>query len=238
VTVLAVTGLRAEAAIAARIGLTTICCGGDPGRTADALDQAMTRTVIGIVSFGIAGGLAPPCAPGTLLVADAVVGEDRRYPTDPGWSAAIRDGVGAIGGDIAGAPNIVGSAAAKASLFARSAAIAVDLESLVAARAADRAGLPLVIFRAIGDPHDRDLPPAALLPLRPDGRPSLAAVARSLIGEPRQLGALLRTAGEARRGLRGLATAALVAAPLLRRERAGDADPGGPTGSCADRRRR
>jgi adenosylhomocysteine nucleosidase len=47
-------------------------------------------------------------------------------------------------------------------------------------------------------PAHRALPPAALVNLRQDGTPDIAAVLRSVIRQPRQLPALLRVAADAR----------------------------------------
>jgi adenosylhomocysteine nucleosidase len=99
----------------------------------------------------------------------------------------------------------------KARARARFGALAVDLESDIVARAAAEAGIPFAALRAIADPVERDLPPAALLPLAADGRPDLAGVFASVLRRPRQLAALLGLRQEMRRALRALARAA----PLL-----------------------
>ena len=76
--------------------------------------------------------------------------------------------------------------------------VAVDMESHVAAEAAEAHGLPFAACRVILDPAHRALPPAALIDLRPDGTPDVAAVLRSVIRHPRQLPALLNVAADAR----------------------------------------
>jgi len=65
---------------------------------------------------------------------------------------------------------IAAAATAKAALHARSGAVAVDLEARSVAGAASRAGLPFLVIRAIADPAEHDLPPAASARLKPDGR--------------------------------------------------------------------
>ncbi len=65
-------------------------------------------------------------------------------------------------------------------------------------------GLPFVVIRAICDPADRDLPPAALAALNSAGVIGLGRVIASLLRAPRQLPLLLglaRDAGAARQAL-------------------------------------
>jgi adenosylhomocysteine nucleosidase len=89
-------------------------------------------------------------------------------------------------------------------------ALAVDLESDIVARAAAEAGIPFAALRAIADPVERDLPPAALVPLAVGGRPDLAGVFASVLRRPQQMAALIGLFGETRRALGALARAAPV----------------------------
>ncbi|MDR3530287.1 MAG: hypothetical protein P4L90_07030, partial [Rhodopila sp.] len=85
---------------------------------------------------------------------------------------------------------------------------AIDLESGAMARVAEAHGLPFIVVRAICDPAERDLPPAALVALDPEGGIGLIPVLRSVLKQPNQLPGLLalaRDAGRARRALIGLA---------------------------------
>ena len=68
-----------------------------------------------------------------------------------------------------------------------SGALAVDMESQIAARIARRHELPFVALRAISDAATRGLPPAALVRLKPNGRVRLGGVLRSLMSEPFQI---------------------------------------------------
>lgn len=218
----AVTGLAAEAKIARQLGMTVAVSGGGGRQGSErALSELRRAGVTAIVSFGIAGALAPGLESGALVIPDAVVAEDgSSLPVDMDWQGRLIDAAGAkriavtLGG-ILGADAIVATAAEKADLFVSTAAIAVDLESLHIALAARRARLPFVVLRTIADSADRDLPPAALLPLKADGRPSLGAVLGSVMRSPGQIPALISVARDTSAALRALRQVAQALAPEL-----------------------
>ena len=83
-------------------------------------------------------------------------------------------------------------------------ALAVDLESVVVARAAAALGIPFLVLRAIADTATRELPPAALVPLRSNGKPMIGQVLASVLRRPQQLPSLLAVAREARQALAAL----------------------------------
>lgn len=205
-SVIAVCGLAAEARIAREAGLVAIAAGGDAALTIKQL-QRVVADATALVSFGITGGLDPALPSGALLLPSAVVTEGgERYAVDADWHAALCTTLAAAGrtaalGDTLGAAAIAATAATKAALFRATKALAVDLESHLAARAAQAAALPFVVLRVIADPAGRDLPPAALLTLDASGRPVIPAILRSLAAAPMQLPRLLRLALDTRRAL-------------------------------------
>ncbi len=197
---MAVTGLVAEARVAAGPHVAVISSGGDRSRLQAKLDEAMRSDVSAIVSFGIAGGLAPGLTAGTPLVARAVVDEDGQYfESDHFWAQSLAK---ALGGapivDIAGVDVAVADPAQKRDLHLATGAVAVDMESHVAARFAAAHNLPFAAFRVVADPAERQLPHAALVGLRDDGSLAIGAVMMSLLREPRQVPHLIRTALDTR----------------------------------------
>jgi adenosylhomocysteine nucleosidase len=195
--IIAVTCLAAEAHIAAGPGVAVLQ--GHIPNLGAALGAAIARGCSGIISFGIAGGLASDLAPGAWVVASGVVAAHKRYPTDRDWARRLLQALGcAIHADIAGVDAPVIDPAGKRSLRDATSSVAVDMESHIAAEAAQAHGLPFAACRVIIDPAHRSLPPAALVNLRADGTPDVAAVLRSVIRHPRQLPALLRVAVDAR----------------------------------------
>ena len=93
----------------------------------------------------------------------------------------------------------------KRALLRRTGAIAVDMESHVAARVAARHQLPFAAIRIISDTAGEALPPAALVGMASDGGMALGAVLISLARRPAQLPALIRTGRNAGIALRELA---------------------------------
>jgi adenosylhomocysteine nucleosidase len=217
----AVTGLAAEARIARDAGLIAAAGAGTPEGTEQAIRSLIEQGVPGLVSFGIAGGLAPNLASGTLIAPAAVRGlDDEAHWVNVEWHARLTRAAHAAGiplvvGGILGAERIAPTAAEKARLHQATHAIAVDLESHRVARAAERTRLPFLVFRVIADPADRDLPPAALVPLTRSGHPS-PRVLGSIATKPGQLSALLALARETRSALAALRHAAVALGAALR----------------------
>jgi hopanoid-associated phosphorylase len=224
-----VTGLAAEARCLREAApenlpddaLTVVCSGGDPARALAWAQALIENGVNALLSFGIAGGLDPALVAGDLVVGEAVVDPDgRRYQTDAVW----RDGLLALLADqsprrgaIASSERPVASPAGKCALHVGRCAAAVDMESHGVARAADAAGLPFAVIRAIADPAGRVLPHAALAGLGPDGEPRPIAVLAELVRRPWELPALFAVAADARRALATLGRCAVLGAPLFGR---------------------
>jgi hopanoid-associated phosphorylase len=218
----AVTGLAAEAKIARQAGLVAAAGAGTPEGTERAIRILIEQGVPGLVSFGIAGGLAPNLASGTLIAPAAVRGMDgEAHWVDVEWHARLTRAAHAAGipvvvGGIVGVETIASSADEKARLREATHAIAVDLESHRVGAAAKRARLPFLVFRVIADASDRDLPPAALVPLTKSGRAS-PRVLGSILARPGQISALLTLAREARAALEALSRGSLELSAVLRR---------------------
>lgn len=196
--VLVATGMMAEAGIARGPGVVAIAGGGDPARLALMLHAALDRQAKGIISFGIAGGLEASQAPGSIVLASAVHVDGQRIATDAAWVARLAARLPrALRGDIAGVDHAIASPAAKARLHRETGAMAVDMESHIAARLAAVYGVPFVALRIVADPAHRALPEAATVGMRPDGSMDAGAVLRALLRRPGDVPALIRTAMDA-----------------------------------------
>src|SRR6516225_2825676 len=77
-----VVGLAAEARIARRIGWQVAIGGGTATGAEAAANALVEQGCIGLISFGLAGGLDPALRPGALVVPSAVLAGDNRYTAD------------------------------------------------------------------------------------------------------------------------------------------------------------
>jgi adenosylhomocysteine nucleosidase len=199
-------GFAAEANIARRLGWKVAIGGGSTEGAARAVRQLIESGATGVVSFGLAGGLDPGLPAGTLIVANEVVAGGQIWPTNALLSAQLG---GATGHRCLGLDRIVDSPAEKRRLGCETGAAAVDMESGAVAATASAMDVPFAVLRAICDPADTALPPAALVALDSAGRIAPAPLAWSILTHPWQIGALLalaRDAATARRALRSRIT--------------------------------
>ena len=195
-TLIVACGLQREARViaAATPSAIIVAGGGDEARLARQLHDAARSLPAIILSSGLAGALDPLLRPGEI-----VLDGDARLVA---WLHAVLPA--ARVGRIAGGDTIVATGIAKRALAAAAGAIAVDMESHVAAGFARGGGLPFAALRTISDLAGDDLPPAALVGMRPDGAIALGPVLRSLLARPTQLPALIRTASHAAAAFRAL----------------------------------
>ena len=175
--------------------------GGRAEGAAAASQRLVERGVGGLVSFGLAGGLDPALVPGTVLVPTAVLLDAERWDADNGLRRLLG---GATPEALYGGGEAVATAAAKAALFARTGAVAVDLESAAVARTARRHGLPFAALRAVCDGAGRGLPRAALVALDGAGRIVGLRVAWAAASRPWEVPDLVRLGGDAARARHAL----------------------------------
>src|SRR5437867_5263919 len=106
--VLCTSGLAVEAKIARAAGFSDVIGAGDRDRTAALVATAAAQTNC-LVSFGIAGGLAPELKAGTVIVSGEVVSERCRWAVAPSYRSQLTKfahSIGAIEGPIFGARSI------------------------------------------------------------------------------------------------------------------------------------
>jgi hopanoid-associated phosphorylase len=203
-SILAVTGLAKEARIARSAGLKPVIGGGDARLLAARLEEAAGGAVA-VISFGIAGALAPLLRPGDVVIATHVVAGKEHYTCDAAWSQILRGRLAySRSAIIAGVDQVVSHIGMKKALLRNTGAHAVDMESHIAARFAQKRGLPFVALRVICDGSQRTLPPAVLEPLKPNGKPRLLAILKSVTHDPSQIPEMLQTQREAGKAFRAL----------------------------------
>ncbi|HWD26626.1 MAG TPA: hypothetical protein VG387_05650 [Rhizomicrobium sp.] len=215
-TVIAAVGLAREARIARRAKVTCVVGAGDSALLEQRLGWAIAKGCSGIISFGIAGALAPLLQPGDTIVATHVVHGEEHYRTDARWSEIMREKLpGVHSAVLAGHDQIVSNVYGKRRLFAETGAHAVDMESHIAARLAWRMRIPFVALRTISDPSIKGLPPAALEPLSETGKPKLARILASVVADPGQIGDLIATGRESGRAFAALTRARKALGPAF-----------------------
>ena len=205
-----VVGMEAEASLIrpflphARFGLSGATLSGARQAVLDLLEGGVDA----LLSFGLAAGLDPALAPGTVVIPRHVMVNGERLAASPAllaWLGAERADV--VGGDLLHSDVIVTDARRKTALFSQTGCVALDMESGVVAEMAAARKVPFAAMRVICDPADRTLPPAAVVALRPDGSLAVGALARSILCNPLQIPALIRVgrdAGEARKAARAV----------------------------------
>jgi hopanoid-associated phosphorylase len=222
--IVAVTGLAREARIVGGPGIQTVAGGGDANALELRLAKELTRGVQRVISIGICGALAPELRVGDAVIASKIIGPDNSYSTDEHWSQTFASLLPiAVVAPIAGTNEIAADREMKALLRARTGASAIDMESHIAARLAQRAGIPFAALRVVSDTADRTLPAAVRVAMLPSGNIDITAVLRSLIRSPGQIPSLIRTAWESE----------IAFAALLRCRRAIDFGLGADLGELA-----
>ncbi len=193
------------------------CAGARPDRAERLAQQLAEEGAAALLSFGIAGGLHPDLAPGTLVISESLVslgGAD--HACDSAWRARLQSGAAGrlTACRFAGSRGVVRSRQDKAALHRDSGAQVVDMEShRVAAVAAER-GLPFLALRAVADPANSSLPHSVIGSIAEDGRPREARVAARLALRPWELPAVARLQRDAKAAHRALRSLTDLA-PLL-----------------------
>jgi hopanoid-associated phosphorylase len=192
-TILAVCGLKREAQIAGGPGVVAVAGGGDAEGLAKKLN-ALHGDITGVISIGIGGGLSPHLQVGDVVIGERVLAGSDVFRCDNLWRVALAAKIPAAHqGPIAASMTVLDDAQAKAKLYERTGALAVDMESELAARFAAARNLKLAVLRVISDDATHTLPPAACAAMTPDGGIALGRVLWSVMKNPLQLPALIRT---------------------------------------------
>jgi len=215
VTVLAVIGLKREAAIVAG-PLVVPVIAGNSGILRQRIQGALDSQVRGIVSIGIAGALSPQLEAGDCIVASTVITKTARFDTDSSWTMRLRRALpDPRVAPIAGVDRIAATVEGKTALYKETGADAVDLESHIAAKVAQENELPFAALRVISDRADHALPPAALAAMKPNGGIALGRVLKSIAFRPTQIPALMRTSRDSEKAFAALLRCRDVLGPGL-----------------------
>jgi adenosylhomocysteine nucleosidase len=199
-----VVGMKSEARLAG--GGLVVVGGGSAARVEAELARLHEAEPLqAVLSFGVAGGLAPGLRPGDLVAARTVVSAAGAFACHEAWARTLAGAApNGRAGAFLGVDEPVLTPENKRRLYKETGAVAVDMESHGAARFAQARKLPFAVLRAISDPQSRAIPSAALAGFKPDGSTDVLAVLAALAQNPREAGALIRTALDARAAFKAL----------------------------------
>lgn len=197
--------------------LIVVRSGMGPENASAASKWLIGEGVAALAVSGVSGGLSPDLAPGDLVLADSVIQDDGNPVketregssacVDMAYGALMDRGIPAYRGPIITVQRPVLSAGDKHALFAKTRALAVDMESAAVAAAAGNAGLPFLAFRAVCDAAGRSIPDDFLEFINQEGRARLFRLFRRLLLRPTLVSDLLRMNRDFGTALAGLGRA-------------------------------
>jgi adenosylhomocysteine nucleosidase len=166
-----------------------------------------------LMSWGLAGGLDPALAPGTIVLPSEVLAADgTRFATTNTWRErlhhALAAGQAVSAGRLLTSRELLSSPADKARAWRRMSAVAVDMESAAVAEIAAQHRLPFLAVRVVVDSAADAVPPALMAAAGEAGAGSIARLLGALARAPAQLPDFIRLVRRYRTASRALARVA------------------------------
>lgn len=209
-------GMSVEADIARHhAGSDALVLYGAQGATPDALEANVPKTVRGIISFGVCGGLSPLAKIGQAFICSTLVTPTGTYYADIGWRKRLFAATRFYERHwwSTSVFNTANDRAQRDALYDRTGCWIDDDETWAVAEFARKRGIPFQALRVVSDGEEDNLPPAVADALNSDGSFNLGAVISSLVTDPRQFPALFKTAENFKTSLDQLGVAAQLAGP-------------------------
>lgn len=176
---------------------------------------AKGATALGV--SGVSGGLDPELKPGDLVLADSIIQENgngcrqvwevNSKFMEIAYAALTAKGIPVYRGPIITVQKAALSARNKQTLFKKTQALAVDMESAAVAETAKKASIPFFALRAVCDAATRSIPIEIFGCLNRAGRVRLFHLFRTLLLKPSLVSDLLRMKREFAFGLANLGNA-------------------------------
>jgi len=181
--------------------ITLVATGMGPANARRAVETLLAREPCErVIVTGLCGALDPGLRIGDLVWPDEVLDADT-------GGTARRPIPHAHGGRLVSVTRVVASPAAKAELFARHAAAAVDMETTAVAAVCEAHGIPWLCVRAVSDTADQALPDDIEALVDEHGRLRPWQAVRQLARSPGTLAALAQLARCTRQATEALAAA-------------------------------
>jgi adenosylhomocysteine nucleosidase len=202
-----VTGLKSEAALILnalndelpRPPIMVQCRGPGAERAARGAEVLLNAGCTALLSFGLAGGLAPLHGTGTLLLPRSILrlpatDSSTGLEVDLAWHGSLssrlkRDlSLKVSTGPLVSAAKVLSTVADKKSLHDLLGAAAVDMESYAVAQVAAQNAVPFVALRIIMDPVTQSISPQLSAAMTPDGDVNTMAGVKALLRAPWLIG--------------------------------------------------
>ena len=176
--------------------------------TLRAVNQLLSFGVDHLIGWGTTAGLSPTAIEGDLLIPDAIMIGDKKYPTDQTFNVKILShlpkGVRWHKGLIYASNDILGSVESKQELFARSHCLGADMESGVLAEAAAERKIPFNVIRSVSDPVNLGLPTPVMDSISESGDFILPSFIQSALLNPGDWGGIIKLARNFRKAQKSL----------------------------------
>jgi hopanoid-associated phosphorylase len=182
-------GLESEAKIARRIkGARVACAAARPGKARVLARDLVRDGATRLVSFGVAGGLMPGQAIGTLVIGSQVKAANGLWHCDSAWNHTLAQKLPhALHGVVWGSETLVPTAADKHALYKEYNCMIVDMESQCAAEVASEAQIPFTVLRAVCDTANMNVPPVVMAAIGENGRADVRRALGHLATRPREI---------------------------------------------------
>ncbi len=212
-------GFESEAKVARLFTHHVACSGALEDVARLRAEELVSRGATILLSFGLAGGLAPSLKPGVLVLGTHVTDKTgRKWPCDEKLLMLMEKALdGVTKGGVFGSDVLMPGPEQKKPLYKTTGCAIVDMESQIVAEAAARHGIPFGVLRGVSDTVEEIFPEAAHAGIRPDGSINLPATLLSLAKNPLQLPSLLRLFANTAQVLKNLEKAAPSVTALMGR---------------------
>lgn len=194
------------------------CAGADSARANRlARDLVQQQGCSALLSFGVAGGLAPTLRAGDVVLAEKIVADGQVLRSEPSWLNRLKDtltdDMPVTTGVLAGVAVAVASAGEKRRLHDETGGMALDMESHAVASAAQDLGVPFLAVRVIADGAGQSIPLWLPGVIDQAGKVKLSTFLGGFARHPGDGIEVFRLAEANRRAMRSLRRVALLLGP-------------------------
>jgi len=203
-----VCGLESEAVLARKIAhARVVCAAAQPLKARRLTQELVAQGVTRLMSFGIAGGLEPDLAVGSVVIGTHVYSEKGQWLCDEHWMQDLVEKFpeARIGG-VWGSEFLVAQAHEKKKLYEQYHCRIVDMESQCMAQIASEAQLPISVLRVVCDTSVMNVPPFVMEAIAENGQIDFKRAIGSLFRKPSQIPALIHVGRGTRHALQVLET--------------------------------